>query len=102
MNKLIFGALVLATMAVSKPAQAQECDGEVYGLSSVYNPATGSGFLAMRVKPRSSAAQVAELRNGDVVEITNHRKGWFFVSTQKLPIVEGWVSRKYMRTECRF
>jgi hypothetical protein len=94
--------IVIFTYAFALPAQAQMCEGVVKGLSATYDPAAGTGFLAVRTKPRGSAPQINELHTGDRVEITDHRKGWFFVNTQKTPMVEGWVSRKFIATDCKY
>jgi hypothetical protein len=106
MRKLI---LTLATLALSVSfnavtaprAFAQYCEGEVHGLSSHYNPSTGSGFLAVRAAPRKSASQVGELFNGDKVEIFDRRGNWYKVAALD-GSSEGWSSAKYIWNDCDY
>ena len=94
-------ALILAT-SFSGPAHAQYCEGTVHGLSSYYNPATGSGFLAVRAGPRPAATQVGELFNGDRVEVFTRRGNWYRIATASGPMLEGWVSARWLYNECGY
>ncbi len=80
-------------------AQAQYCEGVVRGLSGRYNPATGSGFLAVRAGPRTSASQTGELFNGDRVEILGRRGNWYRVA---IGGIDGWASARFIRNSCRY
>lgn len=91
--------LSLAVGASTMPAGAQYCEGTVHGLSRHYNLATGSGFLAVRARPTSSSRMVAQLFNGDQVEITDRRGNWYFVGGSGF---EGWAHRKWMWNSCNF
>ena len=97
-------ALALAVPAVptfTVPVSAQYCEGTVHGLSRRYNPATGSGFLAVRAGPRKSASQVGELFNGDKVEIFDRRGNWYKVAALD-GSSEGWASAGYIRNDCGY
>lgn len=95
-------ALVLLS-AILAPgiAQSRECQGTVHGLSSTYDTATGSGFLAVREMPNSSSAKLAELFNGDTVFITGRQGGWYSVELEG-GSDEGWVSAKWLENSCSF
>jgi hypothetical protein len=75
------------------------CLGRVVGLADRYNPATGSGFLALRAGPKTSATQLGELFEGDRVVIVSRRGGWLSVVTANQ--VQGWVSSKYISSPCK-
>lgn len=95
-------ALLLAAAAGlggAEPAQARTCEGVVHGLSRNYNPATGSGFLAVRAGPRAAATQTGELFNGDRVEIFSRRGNWYNVAGSG---IEGWASARYIRNSCGY
>ena len=77
---ILFSAAGSLAMLNSTAALAQYCEGTVHGLSGRYNPATGSGFLAVRAGPKRSAAQVGEMFNGDTVEVFTRRGGWYKVA----------------------
>lgn len=92
-------ACALIVFAEPRTALAQHCTGTVVGLSSHYNEATGSGFLAVLETP--GGPKVAELFNGDKVEITGRKGNWYSV------IKEGgsddaWVSARWMRNSCGY
>jgi uncharacterized protein YgiM (DUF1202 family) len=91
----------LGALALSAPAQAQMCEGTVHGLSSHYNPHTGSGFLAVRSKPRASSYQKGELFNGDKVEIFDRKGNWYKVASEDSPL-EGWASSRYIWNDCQY
>jgi hypothetical protein len=93
--------LVMAT-GFSAPAHAQYCEGTVHGLSSYYNHATGSGFLAVRAGPRGAATQRGELFNGDKVEVFTRRGNWYQIATTNTPLLEGWVSARWLSNECQY
>ncbi len=101
-NTLIILATIGALAALAAPAQAQFCEGTVRGLSSTYNPATGSGFLAVRAGPKKAATQVGELFNGDKVEVFQRKGKWYKIATQNLPILEGWVHKNWMSNSCLY
>ena len=89
----------LALSAASAPAQAGDfCTGTVRGLSRVYDPSTGSGFLAVRAGPTQSATQIGELFNGNRVEIVDRRGNWYRISARG--IGEGWASVRWLRNNC--
>jgi len=94
-------AVVLAGIEFGAPltAQAQYCEGRVHGLSGHYNLATGSGFLAVRARPTSSSRMLAQLFNGDRVEILGRRGNWYQVWTGR---VDGWANRRWMRNSCGY
>ena len=107
MRKLISALAVSASTLIlvaniSSPAHAQYCEGTVHGLASYYNPATGSGFLAVRAGPRAVATQVGELFNGDKVEVFTRRGNWYKVATASGPMVEGWVNARWLYNECGY
>lgn len=102
MRRLATAALLLAAGAVmggSGPAAARYCEGVVHGLARKYNPATGSGFLALRAGPRPAATQVGELFNGDRVEVFARRGNWYHVASGG---AEGWASARYIRNSCGY
>jgi len=89
--------LVLALALAPLPAAAGNCIGTVTGLSPTYNPATGSGFLAVRDGPSRDANQIGELFNGDQVDVGKEEGPWVYVLAEK---VEGWVHRNWLRVRC--
>ena len=96
-------AAAVALQLVSAPAaQAQFCEGTVHGLSAHYNPATGSGFLAVRAAPRSSAPTRGELFNGDTVEVFQRKGNWYQIATTELPMLEGWAHKNWLRNDCGY
>ena len=106
MRKLVLSLSFLAAAltldaSFAPQAAAQYCEGTVRGLSSHYNPSTGSGFLAVRAGPRRSASQLGELFNGDTVEIFDRRGSWYKVAATD-GSVEGWASVKWVRNDCRY
>lgn len=98
---LALSLTIPAVPAFMNSASAQYCEGTVHGLSRRYNPATGSGFLAVRAGPRKSASQVGELFNGDKVEIFDRRGNWYKVATLD-GSSEGWASAGYIRNDCNY
>jgi uncharacterized protein YgiM (DUF1202 family) len=96
-----FSLITLAGLALAAPAQAQMCEGTVHGLSSHYNPSTGSGFLAVRSKPRASSYQKGELFNSDKVEIFDRRGNWYKIASEDSPL-EGWASARYIWNDCQY
>ena len=102
MRKMLLSLSALAAiLAMAAPASAQYCEGKVRGLSNNYNPATGSGFLAVRAGPTRSAAQTGELFNGDTVEIFRRKGSWYKIAATD-GTVEGWASAKWIRNDCRY
>jgi uncharacterized protein YgiM (DUF1202 family) len=103
-RKTIAVALAVAVVAgvalgSSTPVEAQYCEGTVHGLSRHYNLASGSGFLAVRKRPTSSSRMLAQLFNGDKVEIFDRQGGWYRIFTGS---VEGWAFRKWMWNSCNY
>ena len=99
---VLFSAMVTLAVFNSNAAFAQYCEGTVHGLSVRYNPATGSGFLAVRAGPKRSATQVGELFNGDTVEVFDRRGNWYKVASTTDARNEGWVSARYLHNDCRY
>jgi SH3-like domain-containing protein len=92
-------ATLLAICLKPALAGAQDfCFGTVVGLSNQYNPATGSGFLALRAGPTASAVQIGELFNGNVVKVIGKRGSWFRIIDPAG--ATGWVSRTYVSQSC--
>ena len=103
-SRTIIVALAVAIAAciaigASTPVEAQYCEGTVHGLSRHYDLATGSGFLAVRKRATSSSPMLAQLFNGDKVEIFDRRGSWYRIFTGS---VEGWAHRKWMRNSCNY
>lgn len=98
-NRRVFLAATVASAALLViPASAGDgCTGVVRGLSSNYNPATGSGFLAVRAGPTTSATQIGELFNGDRVTVVRRQGNWYRISGQGM---NGWAYAKYIRNSC--
>ncbi len=96
----IAAALTLDAGFASR-ASAQYCEGTVRGLSSHYNPRTGSGFLAVRAGHTRSATQLGELFNGDKVEIFDRWGNWYRVAALD-GSSDGWASVKWIRNDCRY
>lgn len=97
----LFVAALTLDAGFATKAAAQYCEGRVYGLSRHYNPATGSGFLAVRAGPRRSASQVGELFNGDRVEIFDRRGNWYRVAALD-GSSDGWASARWIRNACGY
>lgn len=87
--------LALGVCALASAASAQ-CTGTVYGLSPYYNPAAGSGFLAVRAGPSTRAQQVGELFNGDRVSVGESSGPWVHVTGQ----VSGWAHQRWISIRC--
>jgi uncharacterized protein YgiM (DUF1202 family) len=83
----------------SMPAQAQYCQGTVHGLYGRYNLATGSGFLAVRTRPNSSARMIGQLFNGDQTEIFDRRGNWYKVDFGGRT---GWASARWISNDCGY
>lgn len=90
------------------PAVAGDCTGNVVGVRpvSLYNHASGAGFLAVRNGPGGGYRQIGELYAGDEVAVWDKKGGWYQVAcmsgrcTNPLwgqPNPRGWVSAKYVR-----
>ena len=99
---MLLSATVTFAALSSTHAVAQYCEGTVHGLSGHYNPATGSGFLAVRAGPKRSATQVGELFNGDTAEIFTRRGNWYKVASTTDASIEGWVSARFVSNDCRY
>ena len=99
LGRILTAVLVTGTLAfsASAPAYAGSCDGTVRGLSSTYNKAKGTGFLAVRARPTTNSRMKGELFNGDNVELYSRRGNWYEVGFDGL---EGWSFHKYIRTSC--
>jgi uncharacterized protein YgiM (DUF1202 family) len=98
---LALAAAIPVVPQFSAPALAQYCEGTIHGLSRRYNPATGSGFLAVRAGPKKSASQVGELFNGDKVEIFDRRGNWYKIAALD-GSSEGWANAGYIRNDCNY
>ena len=103
-KKAILSALAVLTvvglgLGFSGPASAEYCEGRVHGLSNYYNLATGSGFLAVRSRPTSGSRMLAQLFNGDRVEIMGRQGSWYRVWTGS---VDGWSYRRWLRNSCGY
>ena len=96
-----FAVLTIAAtgLTFSGPASAEYCEGTVHGLSAYYNLATGSGFLAVRSRPSSGSRMLAQLFNGDRVEILGRQGSWYRVFTGT---VDGWSYRRWLRNSCGY
>ena len=94
-------AVGLSLAAPSGRAEASDgvCLGRVAGVGDRYNPATGSGFLALRAGPSTSAKQLGELLEGERLAITNRKGSWLYVITGGQG--QGWVHTKYVRSSCK-
>ncbi len=92
-------AMSLAPRSIVTPASAGMCEGRVHGLSSNYNPATGSGFLAVRSKPSTSGRKLGELFNGDRVEIFRRSGNWYKIAAYDQPL-EGWAHARWIDNDC--
>jgi uncharacterized protein YraI len=104
MRMLALGLTAISALIIAgsiQPAAAQYCEGKVRGLSNNYNPATGSGFVAVRAGPTRSATQLGELFNGDTVEIFRRKGNWYKVAATN-GSVEGWASVRWIRNDCRY
>ncbi len=75
------------------------CQGIVRGLSNDYDPATGSGFLAVRAGPTTQASQIGELFNGMHVAIYGHNGNWLRIFSRNLGQY-GWVYARYVSDNC--
>ncbi|MCX7306262.1 MAG: SH3 domain-containing protein [Hyphomicrobiales bacterium] len=91
--------VALAALLGTGSASAQYCEGTVHGLSSTYNLAKGTGFLAVRSRPKSSAPMVGQLFNGDTMEIFDRKGNWYQVA---IGGIEGWASSKWIRNSCDY
>jgi len=100
MRVFLMSVLVAFGVALSAGTAAayDSCGGKVHGLSSHYSPAAGSGFLAVRAGPRSSASQVGELFNGDEVVILGRQGNWYHIDAQGIGL--GWAYYKWIRRLC--
>src|SRR5215218_5135272 len=93
-------ALVAAiALAASTPAQSQYCEGTVHGLSRHYDLDTGSGFLAVRVRPNSSSRMIGQLFNGDHTEIFDRRGNWYQV---EIGGRTGRANAHWLRNDCGY
>lgn len=93
-------ALLAAASLNPSPALAGDgCGGVVHGLSGVYNPATGAGFLAVRAGPTTRAAMIDELFNGDQVRIFERRGNWYSIAYSR---GTGWAHARYVWNECGY
>lgn len=91
--------VMLAALLGTGSASAQYCEGTVHSLSSTYNLAKGTGFLAVRSAPRSSARMVGQLFNGDTMEIFDRRGNWYQIA---IGGIEGWASARWIRNSCDY
>lgn len=100
MNRfLLAGLLAGMLVAPAGSAYAQYCEGKVYGLSSTYNLAKGTGFLAVRSQPRSSARMVGQFFNGDTTEILGRQGSWYRVA---IGGIDGWAHSRWIRNSCGY
>ena len=89
-------AVLLLSGVVATSAHA--CTATVRGLSSTYNPATGSGFLALRAGPGTRNPQIGEAFNGERYRVLGVRGGWV-----KIEALDGelWAFGRYLRRSPR-
>lgn len=99
LNRLIAATGLSMAVIMAPSAYAGMCEGTVHGLSSHYNPATGSGFLAVRAKPKTSSTKLGELFNGDKVEIFDRKGNWYKVAAEDQPL-EGWAYARWIYNDC--
>ena len=92
-------AMTVATLAGTEFAAAQYCEGTVFGLSNKYNLAAGTGFLAVRSAPKSSARMVGQFFNGNKTEILGRQGNWYRVA---IGGIDGWASAKWIRNSCNY
>jgi uncharacterized protein YraI len=100
--KAIFSAAAILAAGLSlsaTPASARYCEGTVHGLSGHYNLATGSGYLAVRSRPRSSAPMIGQLFNGDHTTIFGKSGGWYQV---EIGGATGWANAQWMWNSCNY
>ncbi|HRK24181.1 MAG TPA: SH3 domain-containing protein [Beijerinckiaceae bacterium] len=97
MSGFRFWLVMAGLAAVTTPALAGNCIGTVQGLASSYDPARGSGFLAVRSGPSTGAEQIGELFNGDRVDTGKSSGPWVYVIGES---VEGWVHGRWLRIRC--
>jgi len=98
-TSLVAVAALAATAAFAPSAQAQYCEGTVFGVSGRYDLAKGTGFLAVRAGPSSKTAMVGQLFNGDTVEIFSRQGNWYRVA---MGGIDGWANFRWMRNSCRY
>lgn len=79
------------THTESQQADSTGTLGQVYGL----NP-QGDGFLAVRAKPDASAAEIAELYEGDKVLVLQESNDWVYLKLQNKNI-RGWSHKKWIQ-----
>jgi hypothetical protein len=96
----IKAVVMLGLLLCPTAGLAAECVGVVRGLSSYYNPQTGSGFLAVRAGPTRSATQIGELFNGNRVSILERSGNWYRLYAEG--IGEGWASRRWVSANCGY
>jgi len=96
-RQILATAAMLAMISAAPALAGDGCEGVVRGLSSNYNPATGSGFLAVRAGPTTSATQIGELFNGDRVWIIRRQGNWYRIDADGMG---GWAYAKYIRNYC--
>jgi len=92
-------AFIALVVTAGTGAQAQYCEGTVFGLSRVYNLQKGTGFLAVRAGPSSSARMVGQFFNGDTTEILDRRGNWYRVA---IGGIDGWASARWIRNSCGY
>ena len=103
MKRIAFAAAAVlglaALLPLATPANAGSCPGTISGLSSTYNLAKGSGFLAVRSKPTSKSRMIGQLFNGQTVEVDRRRGNWLYVYPDSGPR-QGWVFHRYVARDC--
>ena len=77
---------------------AQACTATVRGLSSNYNQARGTGFLALRAGPGTGNAQIGEAFNGETYRVLGVRGGWVRIEALGGAL---WASGRYLRRSPR-
>jgi len=96
---LVAVAMLAATGVFAPSAQAQYCEGTVFGLSKRYDLGKGTGFLAVRAGPSSRTAMVGQLFNGDTVEIFSRKGNWYRIA---MGGIDGWANVRWMRNSCSY
>ena len=99
--------IAIAALAPAPAALAADCTGFVVNVRPIeqYNPARGSGFLAVRTGPGTRHDQIGELYAGDEVSVLERQGNWYLVRcvagrcTDPLrgnPRPVGWSFHRYL------
>jgi len=64
-------------------------------LKSVKISQTPTGFLRVRVSPNSGAAEVGQVKPGEVYSLMNQLTGWYQIKIDLEATTSGWISSQY-------